>query len=156
MDIFLRNDMILEVNAFSGELSARRQCTCRTLHYIDSVLLENRNKQVSEFVVGLHAEILLVVPLRLFRIETGTGLDDAVEGEDLYKFINAKDLLLCSRIPSEHCKHVHESLREIAVLTIAVGNFTFGIDPSERENRESEPVAVTFAEFALSVRFQEE
>ena len=156
MDIFLSNDMILEVNAFAGELRACRQCTCRTLHDIDSVLLENRNKQVSEFVVGLHAEILLVVPLRLFRIETGTGLDDAVKRKDLYKFINAENLLLCSRIPSEHCKHVHERLREIAVLTIAVGNLTFGIDPSEREYRESEPVAVTFAEFAFSVRLQKE
>ena len=37
-----------------------------------------------------------------------------------------------------------------------MGDFALCIDPSEREYRESEPVAVAFAELAFSVRLEQE
>ena len=148
--------MILEIHALSCERSTCRQCACRAVNCLDSMAFQYRNEQVHKLVVRLHAEILLVVPLRLFRVETGSRLDDAVQRECFYQLFDAEDFLVVARIPAKHCQHVHECLREISVLTIAVGYLAFCIDPPERENREAETVAVAFAELALAVRFQKQ
>ena len=75
--------------------------------------------------------------------------------ECLDEFIHCEKLAVIARIPSEHRQHIDESLREISVLTVAARNFALGIDPPEREYRETEPVSVPLAEFALAVRFEQ-
>ena len=142
-DIILCIDMCLEVSL---------GCSC--IHYLESVGLEYRDEQGCEFLVRLEAQVFLVVPAGFLRIETRAGFDDAVEGERRDELVDGEHLAVVARIPSEEGEKIHESLREVTVLAISSGYLSGRVDPSEREYREAELVAVPLAELTLSVRFE--
>ena len=155
-NVFTRNDMILEINAFAGELRPCSQCAGRTAHDIETVRLKHRDEHPCHLLIGLGAEIFLIVPSGLVRIEPCSGFDDTVKRECPYELVHREKLPVIARIPAEHGEHIHECLREISVLTIASGLLSGSIDPLQREYREAETVTVTLAELALSVRFEKE
>ena len=123
---------------------------------VHPLFLEDRHQKFGQFLVGLHAEILPVVPFGFFRVELGACFLDLVEGEGFYEFVHGEHLPVVSGVPSKHGKHVHEGLGEITVLTVTVGDFSFRIDPLEREDRESHLVPVPFAQLPVADRLQEQ
>ena len=155
-NVFTRNDMILEVNALAGELRPCSQCAGRTVHDIEAVRLKHRDEHPGHLLIGLGAEIFLIVPSGLVRIESCSGFDDTVERECPDELVHGEKFPVVARIPAEHGEHIDEGLREISVLTVASGLLAGSIDPLQRENREAETVTVTLAELALSVRLEKE
>ena len=147
--------MIGEIGPESFKGGAGGECTARAGHHLDAVALKDGDEKIRELGGGLHPEILLVEPLGLFKVEAGAGFDDAVKGEDGDQFIYAIKFPLSAGVPAQEGQKVYEGLREVAVLTVAAGDFSgFRVGPLEREYRETKAVSVPLAQFSLAVRLQ--
>ena len=108
--------------------------------------------------VGLAAaaQILLVEPLGLFKVEAGAGFHYALQREGLHQFRQGEEFLLGARVPAEHGQQVDEGFRIVAVLAVAAGDFAVGRHPLQREDGESHLVAVPLAQLALSVGLEQQ
>ena len=122
--------------------------------HAETLRFKNRDESRGKILVRGCPEIFLVEPASLFRIEFRAGLADLVDGEGLDELLHREYFLLRSGIPPEHGKEIDESTREIAVFTIAVVGLPFGIDPVQREHRESHLVTVPLAQFAVADRLE--
>ena len=103
-----------------------------------------------------HPQVFLVEPFGLVGIETGTRFDHALQREHLHQLVEREDLLLRAGIPAQESQHVDEGLGIIAVLAVAPRDLALGVDPAQREHRETEPVAIPFRKFALAVRLEQQ
>ena len=148
--------MVLEIKAFRGQFRAGHEGAGGAVYDLDAVLFQDGGVQVGQFFGRLHPEIFLVVPLGLVGVETGAGLDDALQREHRNQLVQGVELGVVARVPAQESEHVDKGLREVAVLAVAAGDFTLGIDPAQGEHREAQAVAVALGELALAVRLEQQ
>ena len=117
---------------------------------------EDRDEEPDQFIRGFHAEILLIVPLGFFCVETGSGPDNPLQREDGDQFVEGIEFSIVARIPAQEGKHVDEGFREIAVFPVSPGHFSFGVDPLQGEDRKTEAVAIALGKFSFSVRLEKQ
>ena len=65
--------------------------------------------------------------------------------------------MVVAGIPAEECKHVDHRLGQVATFAVAAAELAgFGVVPVEREHGETQTVAISFAQFAVAVGFEQE
>ena len=103
------------------------------------------------------AQVLLIKPLSLFKIESSSGAVHFVNGEGLHKLIEGKNLLIRSRIPAQKGQHINKTRRIKATFAVATCCFVgFFVDPIQRKDGEPQTVAVALGELAIAVRAQKQ
>ena len=124
--------------------------------HIDVALGVDWSSELGETRIVGHADILGVEPLCLIGIEARTALGDLVEGESLDKLIHGKNLLLRAGIPTEKGEHIDERLGKIATLAVTHGGRAVGGIPLEREDGETELIAIALGELTLTLWFEKQ
>ena len=136
--------MVGEICAEALEGCASGKSVAGAVNHLAAVALKDGDEEVCEFLGGLEAEVLLVVPLSLIRIELCAGFLDFIKRESLYKLVQGEHFAVVAGVPAKHREKVHKCLREIAVLTVAVGNLTgLRVLPGQGEHREAKFVTVS-------------
>ena len=103
------------------------------------------------------AQVLLIKPLSLFKVESSSGAVHLVDGEGRHQLIEGKNLLIRPRIPAQEGQHINKARRIKAALAVAAGRFVgFFVDPIQRKDGEAQTVAVALGEFAVSVGAQKQ
>ena len=124
---------------------------------INSFFLQDRQEQTGQFGRRLLLQVMAVKPFGFLRIEPGPRFHHARKVEAFNQFVHREEFLLGSGAPAQKGQHVDESFRKIAILAVAAVRLAAcRIFPQQRENRESHFIAVAFAQFAFSFRFQDQ
>ena len=98
----------------------------------------------------------MIEPFAFFEVKLGAGLGHTVEAELCNQFVHRVHLLVACSVPSEQCKEVDHRFGQITALAITGRDrAVFRVVKLQREDRESEPVSVTFGELAVTVRFEQ-
>ena len=148
--------MVGEIGAEALEGCAGGKGVAGAVYHLTAVALQDGDEEVREFPGGLEAEVFLVVPLGLVRVELCAGFLDFIKGKSLYKLVQGEHFAVVAGVPAKHRKKVHEGLREIAVLAVAVGNLSgLRVLPGQGEHREAQFVTVALGKFSVADRLQE-
>ena len=79
---------------------------------------------------------------------------DIKQGNQL---VQGKQFLLRAGVPSQKSEEIDDSLREIAILTIATrGLARFRVCPSQGEHREPQTVTITFRQLTFTIWLQQQ
>ena len=123
---------------------ARGKGVAGAVNHLAAVALQDGDEEVREFPGGLEAEVLLVVPFSLIRIELCAGLLDFIQGKSLNKLVQGEHFAVVAGVPAKHRKKVHEGLGKIAVLAVTVRDLTgLRVLPGQGEHREAQFVTVS-------------
>ena len=122
---------------------------------IDALFSELPTQRLAQLGIRTLAQVLLVEPAGLLRIEPGPALVHPVQREGVDQFVQAEQFLFGARVPAQQGQHVHEGLRIIPALPVAAAAFTRGrVGPVQREDREPEAIAIALAQFPVAVGLQ--
>ena len=99
----------------------------------------------------------MVEPTAFFEVEFSTSFRATFEFEECDEFVHRHDFLVVAWVPTEEREEVDNSLWKIATFAVARRYVArFRVVPFEWEHRETEAVAIAFAEFAIAIRFEQE
>ena len=98
----------------------------------------------------------MVEPFAFLVIEFRAGFGHAVKAELLNQLVHRVQLFVSATVPTEQCQEVNHRLRQITALTITAADCAvFLVVEFQWEHRETQSVAVAFAQFAVSVRLEQ-
>ena len=114
-------------------------------------------KKFCQLVVGFHLQVLMVEPFALFIVELSARFRHAVQTELCNQFVHGEYLLIAGSMPAKQGKEVDYCLWEIAAFTVSGRNSSvFFVVELQWENRETETIAVTLTQFAVSVGLEKQ
>ena len=123
----------------------------------DAFLFEDGHEEGRELFVALLLDVFVVEPFAFFVVEFGAALAALLEREELDELVHRQDFLVVAGVPAQQGEEVYDSFGQVSGLAVARRNLArLGIVPLEREYGESQAVAVAFAQFALTVGFQQQ
>ena len=103
------------------------------------------------------AQVLLVEPQGLVRVETGTGFDHTLQVKRRDGLLQRVQFFVIPAAPAQQQEHVEEGFGQIPLLAVADGGVARGrVIPFQRENGEAPFVAVALAELSVSSGFEDE
>ena len=111
---------------------------------VRTMLLDDGLEQGSNLLVRLLEDILMVEPDSLLKGELSASLRALADVEQWNELVKREYLLLSTRVPAQQGEEVDDSLREVAILTIATrGLATLGVFPQQGEYGEAQTIAIT-------------